>query len=60
MYIPYFGPDQESKKKVVGILAHVWHKNVTIGDASVLHIELDALIPSKTSNRIQINQRSVM
>ena len=24
MYLPYFGQDLESKKKVVGILAHVW------------------------------------
>ena len=24
MYLPYFGQDLESKKKVFGILAHVW------------------------------------
>ena len=24
MYLPHFGQDLKSKKKVVGILAHVW------------------------------------
>ena len=26
MYLPYFGQDVESKKNVVGILAHVWNQ----------------------------------
>ena len=27
MYLPYFGRDLESKKNVVGILAHVWSES---------------------------------
>ena len=27
MYLPYFGQDLESKKKVIGILAHVWSEH---------------------------------
>ena len=31
MYLPYFGKDLESKKKVVGILAHVCLEGPSFG-----------------------------
>ena len=30
MYLPYFGQDLESKKRVVGILAHVWRREALL------------------------------
>ena len=56
MYLPYFGQDLESKKKVVGILAHVWLQAYTkfaFASAERSDLRSRAKRSVETSSRLQ-------